>query len=152
MLQHAIKDAFPGIDTVIPLGASSTILRGALVYGHSPTSIQERVLKYTYGVEVAEKFKEGIDPEHLKLTTAKGKRCWVFSKHVERGQIVKCNEPHVEKSYKTAHNFQRRITFRIFATELTNVRYTDECIYTLGKSHLSSMNQRSYQEEVLLSL
>ncbi|XP_060578823.1 heat shock 70 kDa protein 12B-like [Ruditapes philippinarum] len=127
MLQHAIKQAFTGQDVVIPIGASSIILRGALVYGHSPVSIRERVLKYTYGVDSHKSFKEGTDPEHLKVIGANGARCRVFSKHVEKGQIVKCNEPQVEKSYKTRNKFQSAVDFDIFATEQCNPRYTTEC-------------------------
>jgi hypothetical protein len=127
MLQHAIKKAFTGHDVVIPIGASSTILRGALVYGHSPISIRERVLKYTYGIEAYEPFKEGTDPEHLKVKAATGVKCKVFSKHVEKGQVVKCNEPQVEKSYSTAYEFQSTVAFKIFATKQCNPRYTTEC-------------------------
>ncbi|XP_060578820.1 heat shock 70 kDa protein 12A-like isoform X2 [Ruditapes philippinarum] len=127
MLQHAIKEAFTGQDIVIPIGASSTILRGALVYGHSPVSIRERVLKYTYGVESTEPFIEGTDPEHLKVIYATGVRCRVFSKHVEKGQVVKCNEPQVEKPYVTQHKFQSKVALDIFATEQCNPRYTTEC-------------------------
>jgi hypothetical protein len=127
LLQHAIKEAFTGLDVVIPRGASSTILRGALVYGHSPVSIRERVLKYTYGIETHEPFKEGTDPEHLKVISAIGVLCRVFSKHVEKGQIVKCNEPQVEKSYRTIYKFQSTVPFEIFATKQCNPRYTTEC-------------------------
>jgi molecular chaperone DnaK (HSP70) len=128
LLQHSIKNEFSDINVVIPIGASSTILRGALVYGHSPVSIRERVLKYTYGVDTTDPFKEGTDPEQLKIITATGERCRVFSKHVEKGQIVKCNEPQVEKTYFTSHKFQSQISFKIFATQQCNPRYTTECL------------------------
>ncbi|XP_060594826.1 heat shock 70 kDa protein 12A-like isoform X2 [Ruditapes philippinarum] len=127
LLQHSIRSEFSDINVVIPIGASSTILRGALVYGHSPVSIRERVLKYTYGVETTDPFIEGTDPEHLKVKTATGVRCRVFSKHVEKGQVVKCNEPQVEKPYVTQHKFQSNVAFDIFATEQCNPKYTTEC-------------------------
>ncbi|XP_060574862.1 heat shock 70 kDa protein 12B-like isoform X2 [Ruditapes philippinarum] len=139
LLQHAIKEAFPDVDVVIPIGASSTIVRGALVYGHSPISIRERVLKYTYGVGTTQPFKEGIDPEHLKLQAATGLRCKTFSKHVEKGQVVRCHEPQVERGYRTNQTFQRRIKFPIYATELTKARYTDDCTY-IGEIRLDLEN------------
>ncbi|XP_060591655.1 heat shock 70 kDa protein 12B-like [Ruditapes philippinarum] len=49
VLQHAVTEALPGLKVVIPVGASSVILRGALIYGHNPESISKRILKYTYG-------------------------------------------------------------------------------------------------------
>ncbi|XP_053390816.1 heat shock 70 kDa protein 12A-like [Mercenaria mercenaria] len=60
MLQHAVKITFKDVEVVIPLGASSTILRGALVYGHSPQLVKERILKYTYGVGCSRKFIAGV--------------------------------------------------------------------------------------------
>jgi molecular chaperone DnaK (HSP70) len=127
LLQNAIKEAFTGLDVVIPIGASSTILRGALVYGHSPVSIRERVLKYTYGVETTEPFIEGTDSEYLKVKSATGVLCRVFDKHVEKGQIVKCNESQVKNTYYTIQTFQSKLAFDIFATEQCNPRYTTEC-------------------------
>ena len=135
MLQTEIKNKFSDKDIVIPFGASSTIMRGALVYGHSPISIRERVLKYTYGIEITSKFKEGIDPEHLKTTYAGEERCRKrFSRHVERGQTVKCNEAQIER-YKTIQNFQKSIKFPIYASENKNIRYTYECIH-IGEVNL----------------
>ena len=127
MLQQAIKETFTEINVVIPLCASTSILRGAVIYGYSPISIRERVLKYTYGVGTTRKFKEDIDPEHLQTVTATGQKCYIFSKHVEKGQTVKCNEAQVEKRYRTTHLFQEIIKFPIYASEDKNIRYIDDC-------------------------
>jgi molecular chaperone DnaK (HSP70) len=127
LLQHSIKSKFSDINVVIPIGTSSTILRGALVYGHSPISIKERVLKYTYGVGCRFEFKEGVDPEHLKVTDDTGIQCKAFSRHVQKGQSVKCNEPQVKKRYTTNTKFQTSMRFQIFATELPDTRYRSEC-------------------------
>ncbi|XP_060582437.1 heat shock 70 kDa protein 12B-like [Ruditapes philippinarum] len=136
MLQHSIRSEFSGINVVIPIGASSTVMRGALVYGHSPISIRERVLKYTYGVGCRLQFKEGVDPEHLKVTTDNGIECKAFNSHVQKGQSVKCNEPQVKKRYTTNKTFQKRMHFKIFATELPNTRYRSEC-FQIGELRLN---------------
>ena len=52
LLQDAIKKAFPRLKIIIPKEASSAILRGAVIFGHNPTSITQRVLKKTYGVNI----------------------------------------------------------------------------------------------------
>lgn len=127
MLQQAIKDACPGINVVVPISASSTILKGALVYGHSPMSIRERIMKYTYGIGCLDEFKEGIDPEDLKVIAATGIRCKVFHKFVTKGQTVKCNERQVQQTYNTVNKFQSEIIVPIFATELSETRYRSEC-------------------------
>jgi hypothetical protein len=72
-------------------------------------------------------FKEGIDPEELMVKTDKGKRCKVFSRHVTKGQSVRCNERQVEKIYRTEYEFQSHMSFKVFATELFNPRYRSDC-------------------------
>ena len=49
MLQDVIKKAFPRLRIIIPNEASSSILRGAVIFDHDPASITctHRVLKKT---------------------------------------------------------------------------------------------------------
>ncbi|XP_060584683.1 heat shock 70 kDa protein 12A-like [Ruditapes philippinarum] len=58
LLQQALKEAFPNKEIVVPLNPSSCVLRGALMYDHTPLTINGRILKYTYGVNAYTKFKE----------------------------------------------------------------------------------------------
>lgn len=126
MLQHAVKEAFPGLNIVVPSGASSTILRGALVYGHNPISIKERVLKYTYGVCAGLKFREGIDPEYYRTKTDIGFFCLRFVKYVGKGEVVKSNEPKVEHMCSTMMKYQKNLLLEIYATEQDNLEYPDK--------------------------
>ncbi|XP_053376516.1 heat shock 70 kDa protein 12B-like [Mercenaria mercenaria] len=126
MLQEKVKSSFPGVDVIIPAEASSSIMRGALIFGHSPKSISERVLKYTYGVEMKIKFVKGKHPESKLVMTDAGPRCdKVFSKHVERNQVVKVGEPQITLSYCPVNRNQKSIWFLVFASELKDPQYTD---------------------------
>ncbi|XP_060582887.1 heat shock 70 kDa protein 12A-like [Ruditapes philippinarum] len=63
MIQERVKSCFPGIDVFIPAEASSSILRGALIFGHSPSLISKRVLRYTYGESIYSASIKGENPE-----------------------------------------------------------------------------------------
>ncbi|XP_053400259.1 heat shock 70 kDa protein 12A-like isoform X2 [Mercenaria mercenaria] len=66
LLQHAVKEAFPEEKVLIPSNPSSTVLRGALMFGHNPECITERILKYTYGVNTTMPFKAWRHPIEKK--------------------------------------------------------------------------------------
>jgi molecular chaperone DnaK (HSP70) len=126
MLQERVKSCFRGIDVIIPAEASSSILRGALIFGHNPTSISERVLRYTYGVDALIPYIEGKHPENKRFMTDSGLTCRnVFTKHVERNQIVKVGESQISKNYKPPHRDQTSLVFNIYASEMKDPKYTD---------------------------
>ncbi|XP_060582885.1 heat shock 70 kDa protein 12A-like [Ruditapes philippinarum] len=141
MLQERVKSCFRGIDVIIPKEASSSILRGALIFGHSPTSISERVLRYTYGVSIYTQFIEGKHQEIKRVMTDSGPKCRdVFSKHVERNQKVKVGEPQVTKTYTTVHRDQKAMAFPIFASEMKDPKYTDVGCKLIGEMRIELPN------------
>ena len=49
-LQKAIKEKFePGVRVLVPIEAQMSVIKGAVKYGHSPSSIKSRICKRTYG-------------------------------------------------------------------------------------------------------
>ena len=134
MLQHAVKKELPHVKLIVPREASSSILRGAVAFGHNPKSITQRVLSKTYGISTTQKFRKGIHPQHLKTITHGEVRCSnIFSKHVEIGQSVNVGEPQVEKYYKPLGESQGTITFTVFASKLKDPKYTDQGCDCIGK-------------------
>ncbi|XP_060603557.1 heat shock 70 kDa protein 12B-like [Ruditapes philippinarum] len=128
VLQHAITEALPGIEIVIPVGASSVVLRGALIYGHNPSSISERILKYTYGTNYTPLFIEGVHPENKRYKdTDNRNRCRdVFNKLVTTGQTVKMGETQVKEIYSTVSSEQRFMPFKLIASEREDPVYCDD--------------------------
>ena len=53
MLQQAIKKEFSYLKIIIPKEASSAILRGAVIFGHNPAAIAQRVLRKTYATNTS---------------------------------------------------------------------------------------------------
>ncbi|XP_053391496.1 heat shock 70 kDa protein 12A-like [Mercenaria mercenaria] len=136
MLQEAVKSAFPELDIIIPTGASSTVLRGALVYGHNPKAISERKLRYTYGVKATHKFEKGKHPESKRKTYDIGDRCGdIFDKHVEKNAVVKVGEPQTRRPYHPLDRNQTKAIISIFASEQMNPTYTDE----VGCKHIGDV-------------
>jgi hypothetical protein len=47
MLQERIQEHFPDMKIIIPEEAGLAVLKGAVIFGHNPTTIAERVCKFT---------------------------------------------------------------------------------------------------------
>ncbi|XP_053408419.1 heat shock 70 kDa protein 12B-like [Mercenaria mercenaria] len=127
LLQRAIKSAFPGIHEVIPQEASSAVLRGALIFGHNPIAVTERVLKYTYGIAIYQPFEDGKHPESKRMKTDKGDCCRdVFGNLIKKGLSVTPGETQVRKQYTTGNKKQTGLCFDIFISEEKTPTYVDD--------------------------
>ena len=134
MLQQAVKKEFRHLKVIVPREASSSILRGAVAFGHNPKSITQRVMPKTYGIDSTRTFREGLDPEHLKRIRNGEERCHkCFSKHVEIGQSVNVGEPQVEKVYKYFIKNQNEMTIAVYASNLKDPKYTDQGCDCIGE-------------------
>ena len=133
MLQDVIKKAFPRLKIIIPKEASSAILRGAVIFGHNPTSITQRVLKKTYGIKTTRPFNEAIHDEKYKIQCPIGFRCDnIFSKHVENGQSVEVGEALPEQCYEPIYHNQKIMAVNVYASDLKDPKYTDQGCQDLG--------------------
>lgn len=127
MIQNAVKSAFRKMVVAVSKVPTSVVLRGAVNYGHHPMSISERILKYTYGVEVMRKFIPGKHPESKRIKTDRGDHCKnVFSKHVEKHQAVQVGVSQVEQRYTPSHNDKTSACLKLFVSSDKNPKYTDE--------------------------
>ena len=127
ILQDAIKRYFPHLRVIVPRDASLCVLKGAVMYGHNPHIISERVVRYTYGTNVFKKFEEGIDPVSKRIIKERGAVCKdVFSKHVQQNQIVKAGEPQKQKCYRPLKTTQSRMSLPIYASEFRNPFYVTD--------------------------
>ena len=133
MLQDAIKKAFRGLKVIIPKQPSSAILRGAVIFGHNPSSITQRVLKNTYGVQCRRKFDAEIHERKYKVLGTKGTMCdKIFGKHVERGQSVEVGKALYERYYTPNRHNKKSMFFPIYASDLKDPMYTDQGCQYLG--------------------
>ncbi|RIA89188.1 hypothetical protein C1645_825213 [Glomus cerebriforme] len=105
----------------VPSQPITAVVRGAVQYGLNMRTIQTRVLRYTYGVQVLKKWKKGDDP---KRKTQSG---LMFSFHVlaKRGTEVKVNQTFGYVA-KPSNPNQIDMTFNIYATTNFDAKYCDD--------------------------
>ncbi|XP_069117052.1 heat shock 70 kDa protein 12A-like [Argopecten irradians] len=62
IIKKTITETFSAKCVVIPDDAGLAVLKGAVLYGHNPNIVRERISKYTYGTRAYRYFMEGFDP------------------------------------------------------------------------------------------
>jgi molecular chaperone DnaK (HSP70) len=139
LLQQAVKTEFPDIPVVVPVEASTAVLKGAVLYGYYPPVISERIVKYTYGVSGSAEFIPGAHPIEKRVVTDNGVRCKdIFFKHVTRGELVKTGESQRTKLFVPQYRDQRTVKWDICASKLENPRYTtDKDCHVIGRVTLN---------------
>ena len=141
MLQEAIKKEFRHLKIVIPKEASSAIMRGAVIFGHNPSTIQQRVLRKTYGQETTMPFLPGMHDEKYKITTDAGVRCdKVFSKFAETGEAVMVGKVTEENCYGPMYHDQKWIDLVFYASDLNSPTHTDQNCKLIGKMTVDLTN------------
>ncbi|KAK3577257.1 hypothetical protein CHS0354_030542 [Potamilus streckersoni] len=135
MLQNAVRSEFPSLRIIVPQEAGLVVLKGAVVFGHSPSSIAQRVCKYTYGVGTTHEF-DALKHDKSKIKQYDiGPRCEdIFEKHVEIGQVVTLYETQSQTTYFPIQNDQKKIAFPIYySTKKSPMYTTDEGVMKIGK-------------------
>lgn len=65
IIQEAVKEKFKRFRVVIPQEAGLAVMKGAVLFGHNPLIVSERVSPFTYGTKQLRYFLEG-DPVEYK--------------------------------------------------------------------------------------
>jgi hypothetical protein len=127
MLHEAVKSNFPELGVIVPSEAGLAVLKGAVIFGHSPSMISERVSKYTYGVDMVERFDSYLHPSEKKITIDGKTYCSdIFSVHVHAGQALIVGEYQSKEIYNPVSHLSQGMEFRIFATLKSDPKYVDE--------------------------
>jgi molecular chaperone DnaK (HSP70) len=134
LLQDKIRCSFPDMRIVVPYEAGLAVLRGAVLYGHDPKTISVRVARCTYGVGTCERFDKSCHPMSRKKKINDVWYCsGVFSKHVQKGDILEVDQAQADHPYVPIHEDQKSISFKIFTSMEDNPKYTnDESCRYLG--------------------
>lgn len=128
-LQETMKKAFPDKTIVVPNEASLAVLRGAVLFGHNPSSIDSRVAKLTYGVNTllpVEDEQSISDKNRIKTINGVKYETGVFHKHVTKGETLKIDRAQQEQVYNPLYKDQNFIRFLIFSSPHEDPKYVDE--------------------------
>ena len=127
-LQRSIKDEFSNetLSVLIPEEASLAVVRGAVAFGRDPSSICQRICRFTYGVGSYLPFEPGIHREDLRVESDG----MVLCKHIlqvwaEAGEVIGHNEIWKE-TYTPIITNQKGIIFEFYKSSRRKIKYTDE--------------------------
>ncbi|KAL3878543.1 hypothetical protein ACJMK2_030883 [Sinanodonta woodiana] len=138
ILQEFVKTNFKQKKIIIPADPGLAVLKGAVIFGHKPHSIAERICRYTYGMDTLVPFIHDEHPlEKLYITDQGEEQCSdVFLKFAEIGDPVRTGEPQYEGTHQPANFEQDCVAFPIYASTENNPVYVtdDSCI------HLGTLN------------
>ena len=127
MLRYTIEKAFKNKKVILPNEAGLAVLKGAVIFGHTPLTITARVCKYTYGVKTCREFRERRDPDNKMFIANQTYYCKdVFSKHVKVGQPVSVGDTFEDKNYYPLYEDQRAVGFEVYTSSTPKPKYTDE--------------------------
>ena len=131
ILQAYIKNKFPGFRIVIPNEPGLAVLKGAVLFGHDPCLISERIAKYWYGTASFTEF----NPKIHKKEKQKGNLCGdIFDVCVPKGTTLKVHEKKTKGPYETNREEQEIMDLEIYASESEKqpMYVTDEGCRFLG--------------------
>lgn len=135
LLFSAIRSNFCNIRVIIQKDAGLAVLKGAVIFGHFPAMINERVSKYTYGIITNDIFDPSIhDPQRQVVGEDRQLRCSdIFSKLVEVGQPMVVDEVQKENLYSPAFSTQTVFHLEVYVTKNKNPLYvTDAGCHKIG--------------------
>ncbi|KAJ8298485.1 hypothetical protein KUTeg_025016 [Tegillarca granosa] len=134
IMQDAFRQAFPDKKIIVPEESGLAVLKGAVLFGHKPQTITERISKYTYGINISPPYVPGEHSPLRKVTIDGVDRVKdVFKKYIEVDQRVKVGEA-VTGRHVTIKRNQKEMLLKIFASDQKNPGYvTDDTCEYLGK-------------------
>ncbi|XP_045204275.2 heat shock 70 kDa protein 12A-like [Mercenaria mercenaria] len=119
ILQEHIQNMFSDLKIVIPEEAGLAVLKGAVIFGHNPKMIAERVCKYTYGTDITH-VASPMCKHHRKNTRPDEygeMRCYgIFEKHAKIGQSIRIGEQQKECLSWPMYDDQTSVTYDIYAS------------------------------------
>lgn len=131
---ETIKESFPRTKLVRANEAGLAVLKGAVLYGHSPDVITSRRCAFTYGLGLYRMFLKGHDPENLKCKIQGKDNIFVFKKMVTVGDEVGIGETFtLDEEIFPVKKDAPQMSFKIYRSALENPVYIDNSSFQIGK-------------------
>lgn len=131
---ETMKEFFPRTKLLRANEAGLAVLKGAVLYGHSPGVITSRRCAFTYGVGLYRVFLKGHDPEDLKHKIQGEDNISVFVKMVTVGDEVGIGETFtLDEEIFPVKKDAPQMSFKIYRSALENPIYIDKSCIQIGK-------------------
>ena len=157
LLQDFIRASFSSKTLIVPNQPGLAVLKGAVIFGHDPSVIAQRVCRFTYGIGINSRFDEKIHTIESQFTNEDGylmaKDC--FSIHCKIGQNVKTDVFQESQSYIPSTIDQTSVVFPLYACPRENPIYATELdCFRIGTIKVSCKGMKGPRSErdILVSL
>jgi molecular chaperone DnaK (HSP70) len=138
VVQEVLKNELEGKTNiqriVVPPEPELAVLKGAVMFGHQPRSIFQRVIRYTYGLRKAKLFNPDVHPQD-RMVTLQGMDFVtdVFCPFISAGSRAPVGFMSYD-SLTTIEPFQKVIEIDVyFSSDLNPTYVTDKNTWILGK-------------------
>ena len=122
----AVKDALPGASVINPPEPGLAVLKGAVIFGHSPVAVSSRIARFSIGVSISPPFDESVHPKDREVTIGGVSRCKnVFKNYIEKGTCLNYGM-HVLGKHVTVEEYQAEMVFRVYVSTKKRPRFCDE--------------------------
>lgn len=126
LVHQEIKKRFSDKKVIVPDDAGLSVLKGAVIYGHSPRAISARVARRTYGIQSWPQFREGIHPPSKRVMINGVPRCRdVFFKYVEIGQQIEVGH-RISQIFMALTSSQDFLECTVYTSTSPNPQFVDD--------------------------
>lgn len=127
LLQKGVRDAFPRLKVIIPQECSLSVLKGAVIFGHNPSTISSRKAKCTYGIATSKKFNSRRHRESKKIMVKNEAFCKdVFDRHLVIGATLDIDVAQSNQKYTPLHDDQSSLDFPVYQSPDTDPDYVTD--------------------------
>lgn len=126
IIQEAIKDSFKDKRIVTPDEPTLAVLKGAVLFGHTPDFVTSRVTRFAYGRRIRPIFNELEHDINRKVESDGENRCInVFDRLMRKNTrcAVGCAQ---SIEYHTYERNQAKVTVAVYVSENDDTKYIDE--------------------------
>ncbi|XP_052780579.1 heat shock 70 kDa protein 12B-like [Mya arenaria] len=129
ILQERVQKHFSGMSVIVPNEAGLAVLKSAVIFGHSPTNIAQRVCKFTYWYDTTHIYSDTCSHSTGRRETNENGdiRCYdIFKIQAKVGEKVKFYEEGPESIVSPISASQNAIGFEIYASLNPKPSHTTE--------------------------
>ncbi|XP_052819969.1 heat shock 70 kDa protein 12B-like [Mya arenaria] len=146
-VQQRLRKELHGARVIIPADAGLAVLKGAVMFGHNPSIVSSRIMKYTYGTEVLRSFDENKHQAEQKIwMQGKWKVDNCFDVFVRVNEEVRVDQ---QVTRECTPNSEISLT-HIYRTTKQNPEYTtDPGCELLGTVQLENSTDIPFREQVI---
>lgn len=134
ILSQRIISEFKRLTVICPKEAVNAIVKGAVIFGHNPNLISERISPLTYGISVNTAFNYKIHPEKLKVVYDGKEMCTdIFQPIVQIGHPIRVGKEIFKHTCLPTRALDTEATIEIYESSSECPMYTiDKGVRRLG--------------------